>query len=79
MNECICTKGFTGPFCEFHQEHDELLYIQDNNALLFNSNGVMLENKFHIESNSHISLACSAMLNGETVIFGGSNQRQVSI
>ena len=80
MNKCECKKGFSGQFCEHLQGSDELLFLQLNNTLIFDTNGITIENNFSLQNNLLIDRACSTTLYGEAILFGGnSNPRQVRL
>ena len=79
--ECSCVDGFTGDFCEFKTEQNQLLYLRDYDYLFFNDEGQRIETSFTFDDSAHVSRSCFTMLNGEAVIFGGwySNiRRQVT-
>ena len=67
--ECSCADGFTGDFCEFKTEQNQLLYIR-NFDLIYNDEGEQLEKSFIFDDASYEG-SCFTMLNGEAVIFGG--------
>ena len=79
--ECSCADGFTGDFCEFKTEQDHLLFIFENDPLVFNGDGRLIEENAVIDQQASIYQSCSTMLNGEAIIFGGSRwsniERQV--
>ena len=85
--ECSCADGFTGLFCEFKIEQDHLLFMSrdwnnrfNNPPLVFNSDERLIEENAVIEQQTGAYGSCSAMLNGEAIIFGGwysDIQRQV--
>ena len=69
--ECSCVDGFTGDFCEFKTEQNQLLYLRDSNGLLLNDEGHLYESLYfdhEVDADS-----CFTMLNGEGIIFGGWN------
>ena len=77
--ECSCTNGFTGDFCEFKAEQDHLLYLDRDDALVFNGDGKFVTESVTVDENSEAFHSCFTMLNGEAVIFGGFNrERQVT-
>ena len=85
--ECSCANGFTGDFCEFKAEQNQLLYrgVIDNDPPLQYEVVVNDEGRIHesIVSNSIdnaiASRSCLTVLNGEAVIFGGYGlDRQVT-
>ena len=79
--ECSCADGFTGDFCEFKAEQNQLLYINQKDYLLFNDEGQRIERSFTFNDNAYVYSSCSTMLNDEAVIFGGLNEnieRQVT-
>ena len=41
--ECSCADGFTGDFCEFKTEQDHLLFVHENDALIFNADGRLFQ------------------------------------
>ena len=69
--ECSCVDGFTGDFCEFKTEQNQLLYIRDYDYLFFNDQGQRIEKRFAFDDNAYAYGSCITMLNGEAVIFGG--------
>ena len=83
--ECSCADGFTGDFCEFKTEQDHLLFFHENDALVFNADGRLFEEKAVIENLdiqsantieplvSGAAYSCSTMLNGEAIIFEFTN------
>ena len=74
---CICPNGFTGDFCEFKTEQNKLLYINDKNGFVMDEKGQILDRSLSFDDNIGVIKSCSTMLNGEAVIFGGSDTRQV--
>ena len=74
---CICPDGFTGDFCEFKTEQNKLLYINDKNGFVMDEKGQILDRSLSFDDNIGVIKSCSTMLNGEAVIFGGSDTRQV--
>ena len=83
--ECSCVDGFTGDFCEFKTDQNELLYLNSEwrmNGFVFNDEGQRIETRFTINNNAQADSSCFTMLNGEAVIFGSfrdNNERQVTI
>ena len=80
--ECSCANDFTGDFCEFKTEQNQLVYINDINGFVFNDEGQRIETRFTINNNAQAESSCFTMLNGEAVIFGSfrdNNERQVTI
>ena len=85
--ECSCANGFTGDFCEFKTEQDDLLFVHEKTQLVFND-GKLIDEKL-IEKNALIDKQAGAygsgstILNGEAIIFGGWNslniERQVNL
>jgi len=77
--ECSCADGFTGDFCEFKTEQDHLLFVLENDPLVFNADGRLIEENSVIDQQSGAFGSCSTMLNGEAIIFGGTSniERQV--
>ena len=71
MFECSCADGFAGDFCEFQTEQDHLLYVYENDTLVFNADGRLIEENAIIEVQTGSYGSCSTMLNGEAIIFGG--------
>ena len=69
--ECSCADGFTGDFCEFQTEQDHLLFVYENDTLVFNADGRFIEENAVIEGQTGAYGSCSTMLNGEAVIIGG--------
>ena len=69
--ECSCPNGFTGDFCEFKAEQDHLLYLDRNDALVFNGDGKFVTESVTVDRNSKVYGSCFTMLNGVAVIFGG--------
>ena len=69
--ECSCADGFTGDFCEFKAEQNQLLYLNDDDYLFFNDEGQRIEKRFTFDDNAYAYHSCFTMLNGEAVIFGG--------
>ena len=83
----MCADGFTGDFCEFKTDQNELLYLNSNsewrmNGFVFNDEGLITRKSVTFDDNVGAFHSCSTMLNGEAVIFGGSgndiNARQVT-
>ena len=70
MFECSCADGFTGDFCEFKTEQNQLLFLRDYD-LIFNVDGQRIEKSFTFDDNAYASISCTTMLNGEALIFGG--------
>ena len=73
--ECSCLNGFTGDFCEFKTDQNELLYLETNNAFVFNDLGQPIKESLTLDYDVGASFSCSTMLNGEAVVFGGSGGR----
>ena len=71
MFECSCADGFAGDFCEFQTEQDHLLYVYENDTLVFNADGRLIEENTVIDEQVEVRGSCSTMLNGEAIIFGG--------
>ena len=69
--ECSCVDGFTGDFCEFKTEQNQLLYMIEQDHLFFNDDGQRIEKSFIFDDNAYVYRSCFTMLNGEAVIFGG--------
>ena len=81
--ECSCVDGFTGDFCEFKTEQNQLLFISDYDYSFFGDQGQRIEKKFTFDNNANAYGSCFTMLNGEALIFGGylhpkTIQRQVT-
>ena len=79
--ECSCTDGFTGDFCEFKTEQDHLLFVHRETPLVFNADGILIEENAVIDGQVDVYASCSTMLNGEAIIFGGYSNfdRQVHL
>ena len=73
--ECSCANGFTGDFCEFKTEQNQLLYKTYYHSLFVNDKGQRIEKRFTSDQNARVYSSCFTMLNGEAVIFGGSNSK----
>ena len=73
--------GFTGDFCDFKTEQDHLLFVDSewengeriNIPFLFNADGRLIEENAVIDQQAGARFSCSTMLNGEAIIFAGSN------
>ena len=87
--ECACANGFTGDFCEFKTEQNQLLYLGPgdfglpggsfSNGFVANVEGQLISESITFDDNVEGSEFCFTMLNGEAVIFGGELfQRQVT-
>ena len=79
--ECACADGFTGDFCDFKTEQNQLLFNRIDDYLIFNDDGQRIEKSFTFDDNAYAYISCFTMLNGEAVIFGGWYdiiQRQVT-
>ena len=50
--ECSCVDGFTGDFCEFKTEQNQLLYINRGYDLFFNDQGQRIEKSFAFDDNA---------------------------
>ena len=80
--ECSCANGFTGDFCEFKTEQNELLYVgfgafslSDGfsfNGIVVNEEGKLKRDSIPIDNRVFAIGSCFTMLNGEAVIFGGT-------
>ena len=68
--ECFCIDGYTGQFCEFKTEQDHLLFVYENEPLVFNADGILIEKNAVIDEQAEAFSSCSTMLNGEAIIFG---------
>ena len=81
--ECSCVDGFTGDFCEFKTEQDTLLFVDEGIQFVFAANGRLIQDYTDIDYGKVTAFgSCSTMLNGEAVIFGGSelnSYRQVHL
>ena len=78
--QCLCVDGFTGDFCEFKTEQNQLLYIRSSDDLFFNDQGQRMGKSFAFDDAGAYA-SCFTMLNGEAVIFSGRNEnieRQVT-
>ena len=77
--ECICINGFTGDFCQHKQESDYLLFLIDTKAEIYNVTENNNPQIVHdLRMNFPIYQSCSTMLNGLSLVFGGSHApRQV--
>ena len=81
--KCTCKNGFTGDFCEYLTEQDHLLFLGASDFyfnLVFNVDGRLIaQNDTEITGDAGVIGACSTMLNGEVVVFGGDYEfsRQV--
>ena len=71
--ECSCIDGYIGDFCEFKTEQDHLLFVHENDASVFNADGILIKENPVIDRQAYVHGSCSTMLNGEAIIFGGSN------
>ena len=71
--ECSCIYPYTGDFCEFKTEQDHLLFIFENDPLVFNGDGRLIEENAVIDEQAGAFYSCSTMLNGEAIIFGGGH------
>ena len=68
--ECLCPNGFTGVFCEFKADQNQLLYLEDRrNALVFNDEAQLLKS-LTLDDDVGTDESCFTMLNGEAVLFG---------
>ena len=70
--ECSCVDGFTGEFCEFKTEQDTLLFVNQYDQFVFAANGRLIQDYTAIDD-AATDPACSTMLNGEAIIFGGNS------
>ena len=68
--QCSCVDGFTGDFCEFKTEQDTLLFVNRYDQFVFAANGRLIQDYTAIDLTA-TAPACSTMLNGEAIIFGG--------
>ena len=77
--ECSCIQGFTGKFCEYSEKAQNIFFIQGNQTLLFTEEGSVIGKTSSIlDDNIDFIDSCSIMLNGQTIIFGGSKyEKQV--
>ena len=78
--KCSCLDGFTGDFCEFKTEQDHFLFVREKvfsekqlTHLVFNADGRLIEENAVFDEHTDVYGSCSAILNGEAVIFGGFN------
>ena len=73
--------GFTGEFCEFKTEQDNLLLLVPNESWtycspdvtipkIFNDDGKLIERTVVNQHEITFDQTCSTMLNGEAIIFG---------
>ena len=69
--ECSCIDGYIGDFCEFKTEQDHLLFVHENDASVFNADGILIKENPVIDRQAYVHGSCSTMLNGEAIIFGG--------
>ena len=79
--ECSCANDFTGDFCEFKTEQNELLYLGPgdfalpggsfSNGFVANDEGQLISESITFDDDVQTSGFCFTMLNGEAVIFGG--------
>ena len=78
--ECSCVDGFTGEFCEFKTEQDNLLLLVPNESWkycspdvtipkIFNDDGKLIERTVVNQHEITFDRTCSTMLNGEAIIF----------
>ena len=78
--ECSCVDGFTGDFCEFRTEQNQLFYLEDQDGYVFNTDGQLLKNGITFDDKVGARDSCFTMLNGEALILGGhwALERQVT-
>ena len=70
--ECSCANGFTGDFCEFEAEQNQLLYLGINEGSVFTDDVQLIQKSLAFDDNVEPCGSCFTMLNGEAVIFGGT-------
>ena len=78
--ECSCLDGFTGDFCEFKIEQDQLLFVWKYTSSVFDADGRLIAESTLTDGLSGAFNSCSVMVNGEAIIFGGwdvNTNRQV--
>lgn len=81
--ECLCSEGFAGVFCENKKQSNHLLYLINNNILIYNPEFTMpkqIAPDSRVTPLSHppIYQSCSTVLYGRAYVFGGSRApRQV--
>ena len=84
--ECLCVDGFTGDFCEFKAEQNQLFYMYASfedrffvaNGFVANVEGQLISESITFDDNVEGDGFCFTMLNGKAVIFGGYiTRRQV--
>ena len=77
--ECLCIAGFTGKFCEYSENAQSMFLMKNNQTLLFTDEGAFIGYADAIlDDNIDLQDSCATMLNGQTIIFGGSKyEKQV--
>ena len=79
-NKCFCTHKFTGVFCEHKAKTENFLFLHQRQSFGFGYDGSFIGNTDSIiDENIFVYNSCSTVLNGEIIIFGGQDSRQVII
>ena len=76
--ECLCKNNFTGDFCEFKTEQNQLLYFNNEYMNAFDGDGLVLKASPNFDVDVGSDYSCATMLNGEVVIFGGWHMDKIA-